>query len=507
MAGLGNIAGALGGLGQAAEGWTQGRVDKPAYDESLSEYKAAQEARTRLSDTQTADDISAAGNVAQFADPNLHPIYQLDQWAQTAQGQAAQPLGSKPSAAQPAAGGPALAPGLGAKMPGGAAPQSQASTAPPPGWEPTDPALKELNGKYEAAQRQAAVNLAKIDQAAGNDPAKKQRMYAAYARLNQPKYDALAKEAQDYKDRIANQLMVQQANKFVDAVMAGDSEKVQGIFGQGAHPAKDPGGTGLQGVVLGDGKTFFGQNTVMARAMLEKGLIQQDKFAELARQDAKDYADLQRERMTVRASESGARNQQIEIARALQQTAEEDARAGGEKDPTKIKAAGREAFRKALELPQTKAANQAAHTAQQDSLHLSESEQRIADKMLARFVTVGKDLAGNAKYTPRNDNPATAPQQAFDAWMQLRRSNGPETAMFFRYGLTEELASRIDAYLNQGQDVGANNPPAPAASKPAVMKGPAANQERQMATDEIKKRPAAAAAIKASYKQRTGQDY
>ena len=175
MAGLGDVTAALGGIGEAINGGVSGYIEakkeKRVTDRQDQLWNEQQ-------DVKAAQDITDAGNVANFRDPNIHPIYQVDQhWqglqnpaASAPQGQSQGPVPqvatpTSPAASAPTQGGLAQAvaarQGVPASQPAAAttqqnapAPTAQPPTAPPPGWEPSDPALKDLNGKYEKAQKQ-----------------------------------------------------------------------------------------------------------------------------------------------------------------------------------------------------------------------------------------------------------------------------------------------------------------------------------------------------------------
>ena len=106
MADLANIAG---GLGEAIQGGVSGLIQAKA-DKRITDRQ--DQLWNEQQDTKAAQDILDAGNMAQLRDPNIHPVYQLDQWAQDIQKQASQPAVQPAQSAGPvatpvpAAGGP-----------------------------------------------------------------------------------------------------------------------------------------------------------------------------------------------------------------------------------------------------------------------------------------------------------------------------------------------------------------------------------------------------------------
>ena len=463
MAGLGDVTAALGGIGEAINGGVSGYIeakDKKRVTDRQDQLWNEQQ------DVKAAQDITDVGNVTQFADPNVHPIYQMDQWAQDIQKQASRAPGTQaqpatpqvgaqnaPASPAPAQGG--LAQAVAQRQ--GSSPQPTATaqqsapapTAPPPGWEPSDPALKDLNTKYEKAQKQAAEDLAKIDLAAGNDPAKKQRMYAAYARLNKPKFDALDQDMQSYQKGVADKVFHQRAEMFVDSVVQGNVPAVESMFGKGAKPGTDP-RTGLQGVILADGQ-FIGAATVRTSAMVKAGLASQKDVDNIQKEEAHDIADLMKERaknsadmakarMEVGARYSEARNKDIEKANRIGELTVALAK---ERDPTRQQAI--QAQLDSLKVDQTRAGNTAVHNAALEALRGDQQAYAEVDKAIKNATAWNPD-EGVLK-------PKISPAQALDRFKQLQKKN-PAAAAAYTSGLPAELNTGITTYINAqaGQD-------------------------------------------------------
>jgi hypothetical protein len=303
-----------------------------------------------------------------------------------------------------------------------------------------------LNTKYEKAQKQAAEDLAKIDLAAGNDPAKKQRMYAAYARLNKPKFDALDQDMQNYQKGVADKVFRQRAEMFVDSVVQGNIPAVEGMFGKGAKPGPDP-RTGLQGVVLADGQ-FVGGSTVRTSAMVKAGLASQKDVDGIQKEEARDIADLMKERaknaadmakarMEVGARYSESRNKDIEVANATaaswlrlhpgDQAGAEQARFDSlNKQVTKIDAG-------------------ITHNAALESLRGDQQAYAEVDKAIKNATSWNPD-EGVLK-------PKISPAQALDRFKQLQKKN-PTAAAAYSSGLPAELNAGITTFINAqaGQD-------------------------------------------------------
>ena len=456
MAGLGDVTAALGGIGEAINGGVSGYIEakkeKRVTDRQDQLWNEQQ-------DVKAAQDITDAGNVANFRDPNIHPIYQVDQhWqglqnpaASAPQGQSQGPVPqvatpTSPAASAPTQGGLAQAvaarQGVPASQPAAAttqqnapAPTAQPPTAPPPGWEPSDPALKDLNGKYEKAQKQVDADLAKIDALAGDDPARKQRLYAAYYRLNKPKFDALQQDLNDYNKGKAESYQKQRA---IDGMEKWFSDEGLGnAFGKGA---RKEGNT----LVLPDGQQMIIE-TPLIWAAYKQGIATQADVMKAWGSDTKNAENLM----------SKKRDSAIEIERMKEQNRVQLATLRAQRDPKADMA--QRVYMLHRHMGEDDAAATKAEASfiehgdktdldklKEDDMESTRAEKRV-DSILKPYV----DPAGGY------DERKMTPSRMLDIYNStMKTDKKAATALYLR--MPDKVRATIDA--QNAQDVGANRP-------------------------------------------------
>ena len=567
MAGMGDVASALGGIGEAITGGVSGYIEakkeKRVTDRQDQLWNEQQ-------DTKAVQDITDAGNVANLRDPNIHPIYQVDQHWQNLQNPAAAAQGQttpsqqgstqSPSAAStPTQGGLAQAvaarqsqsqgngqpsaqpsgqsttmdvdPKLISKglvepgniplkgrplisMPGGdvgsefstsfnqggkevlvptifdgkqhtpkeawkhylqtgqhlgkydnaedadraaeaihkreyaaggsldqtrqTSPSQQnasVQTAPPAGWEPSDPALKYLNGKYEKTQKQVDADLAKVDALAGDDPARKQRLYAAYYRLNKPKFDALQQDLNDYNKGKYELYQKQRAIDGMEKWFSG--EGLGKAFGQGA---RKEGNT----LVLPDGQQMIIE-TPLIWAAYKQGIATQADVMKAWGSDTKNAENLM----------SKKRDSAIEIERMKEQNRVQLATLRAQRDPKADMA--QRVYMLHRHMGEDDAAATKAEASfiehgdktdldklKEDDMESTRAEKRV-DSILKPYV----DPAGGY------DERKMTPSRMLDIYNStMKTDKKAATALYLR--MPDKVRATIDA--QNAQDVGANRP-------------------------------------------------
>ena len=343
--------------------------------------------------------------------------------------------------------------------------QSQAPSA------PLDPEATELNNRYQVYQKRFEDAAAKIKTEAAGDPKKERQLKAGYMRVmkGDTKLQSLESDFQNYQKNIQAKIASDRSNAFVDAALRNDIPTLEGMFGKGTRPGKDP-VTGLQGVFLADGKTFIGQGIVAGRAMLKAGLIDQKQYAQMSINDAKitqtmlkDAADnAAEERMRARSSISAhvggggeGGNKTLQVADDVQKTAEAQAKMDNPKaSPDEIRRAGLKARADYLNVPVTKAATG-------DNTYLMKLQGQKLQKTQAIIKnSVATDSMGTT--TAKIDG-----KTAYQNFVRLTKED-PDMGLAYRGGLTPELNAAIDAGLSQ--DASAPKKPTPPSKEHPLAK-------------------------------------
>jgi hypothetical protein len=519
MAGLGDITSALGGIGEAINGGVSGYIEakkeKRVTDRQDQLWNEQQ-------DEKAVQDVTDAGNVANFRSKDINPIYQVDQhWGglenPAPQGAGTTQTGSSPQVpartvkAAPAAPQGSLAQAVAQRQTQTAGaqpqamataqpvaqPQQEAPAVPPPGWEPSDPALKGLNTKYEKARQQADEDLAKIDAMAGNDPARKQRLYAAYYRLNKPKFDDLQQELIDYNKTRAQ---AYQKKRAIDGMEKWFSDEGLGnTFGQGA---RKEGNT----LVLPDGKTGMILQTPLIWAAYKQGIATEKEVMDAWGKDTKNAEDLM----------SKSKETAVEIEKMREQNRLQLAQLRAQRDPKADMAQRVYALHRHMGEDDATATRAEASFIEHgdktdlDKLKEDDMEQTRAGKRVDSVMKQFADIAGGY------DEKKMTPSRTLAIYNSMIKTDKPGAAALY-LRLPDPNRAAIDA--QNAQDAGANRPgsgQSPTA-KPSQVKSPSpkpsapANvniaQERQNAAAAIKQRPDIADRVKSEYKKRTGKDY